>query len=58
MQAADYVIDLGPGAADEGGQIVAQGTPEEVAACEASITGTYLRQALEKHAAAVGEVQA
>ncbi len=53
MQAADYIIDLGPGAADEGGQIVAQGTPEEVAACEASATGTYLRQALEKHAAAL-----
>jgi excinuclease ABC subunit A len=42
MQAADYIIDLGPGAADEGGRIVAQGTPEEIAACEASVTGRFL----------------
>ena len=32
MKAADYIIDLGPGAADEGGQVVAKGTPEEVCA--------------------------
>ena len=31
MKAADYIIDLGPGAADEGGQVVAKGTPEQVA---------------------------
>ncbi len=31
MKAADYIIDLGPGAADEGGQVVAKGTPEMVA---------------------------
>jgi excinuclease ABC subunit A len=55
MQAADYIIDLGPGAADEGGQIVTQGTPEKVAACEASVTGAYLRTALEKHAAIVAD---
>jgi excinuclease ABC subunit A len=53
MQAADYVIDLGPGAADQGGQIVAQGTPEEIAARESSLTGAYLRQALARHAAAL-----
>ena len=34
MKAADYIIDLGPGAADEGGQVVAKGTPEMVATCE------------------------
>ena len=43
MKAADYIIDLGPGAADEGGEIVVQGTPETVAQCEASVTGQYLR---------------
>lgn len=46
MRAADYLIDLGPGAADEGGKIVVQGTPEEVAACEASHTGRYLAESL------------
>ncbi|HVX13808.1 MAG TPA: excinuclease ABC subunit UvrA [Pirellulales bacterium] len=46
IKAADYVIDLGPGAADEGGQVVAQGTPEVVAQCAQSLTGRYLVQAL------------
>ena len=45
MKAADWVIDLGPGAADEGGRLVAQGTPEEVAECEESATGRALAQA-------------
>lgn len=44
MKAADWIIDLGPGAADAGGQIVVQGTPETVAECAASVTGHYLRQ--------------
>ncbi|MCL2117536.1 MAG: excinuclease ABC subunit UvrA [Planctomycetaceae bacterium] len=43
IRAADYVIDLGPGAAEYGGQIIAEGTPEQIAACEASVTGKYLR---------------
>ena len=38
----DYVIDLGPGGGDEGGRIVAQGTPEEIAAAPGSLTGRYL----------------
>ena len=42
MQAADYIVDLGPGAADEGGKIVALGTPEEVAECSESLTGRFL----------------
>jgi excinuclease ABC subunit A len=46
MKAADYIIDLGPGAAADGGQIVAQGTPEKIAACEASITGRFLAPSL------------
>jgi excinuclease ABC subunit A len=42
MRAADYLIDVGPGAGHQGGQIVAAGTPEEVAADEHSLTGQYL----------------
>jgi excinuclease ABC subunit A len=47
IRAADYVIDLGPGAADEGGQIVAQGTPEELAQCSASHTGRFLAESFK-----------
>jgi excinuclease ABC subunit A len=46
MKAADYMIDLGPGAADEGGRVVAQGTPEAVARSTDSITGRFLAKAL------------
>jgi excinuclease ABC subunit A len=46
MRAADYIIDLGPGAAEQGGRIVAQGTPEQVAQCEESVTGRFLAAAL------------
>ena len=42
MRAADYIIDVGPGAGIHGGQIVAAGTPEEVMANPASLTGQYL----------------
>lgn len=42
MLACDYLVDIGPGAGDKGGQIVAQGTPEEVMKNENSITGQYL----------------
>jgi excinuclease ABC subunit A len=42
MHEADWLIDLGPGAGRHGGQVVAQGTPAEVAANPASITGRYL----------------
>jgi excinuclease ABC subunit A len=48
MKAADYLIDLGPGASDEGGQIVAEGTPEEVAKVKESITGRFLAAALQE----------
>jgi excinuclease ABC subunit A len=43
INAADYLIDVGPGAGASGGQIVAQGTPRQVAANTASITGAWLR---------------
>lgn len=42
MRAADYLIDVGPGAGHAGGEIVAAGTPDEVAANESSLTGQYL----------------
>ncbi|MBQ4047008.1 MAG: excinuclease ABC subunit UvrA [Clostridia bacterium] len=42
MLAADHIIDIGPGAGVNGGHIVAQGTAEEIMACEDSITGQYL----------------
>ena len=47
MMAADYIIDLGPGAADEGGNVVAVGTPEEIADNPDSITGKHLAAALK-----------
>ena len=46
VKTADWVIDLGPEGGDGGGQVVAEGTPEEIAASKASYTGQYLRQAL------------
>lgn len=46
MLAADYIIDLGPGAADEGGNVVAVGTPEEITENPASVTGKHLVKAL------------
>jgi len=48
MKNADYIIDLGPGAGDKGGGIVATGTPEEVAQVETSATGRYLTRVLAK----------
>ncbi|MDH5365258.1 MAG: hypothetical protein OEW82_08930, partial [Dehalococcoidia bacterium] len=45
---ADWVIDLGPGAGDEGGYIIATGTPEEIVPREGSSTGQYLRDILSK----------
>ena len=42
MRAADFLVDIGPGAGVHGGEVIAAGTPEEVAACERSITGDYL----------------
>jgi excinuclease ABC subunit A len=46
MRASDHLIDLGPGAGPAGGRIVAQGTPEEVAACSDSLTGQHLAKSL------------
>ncbi|MDD6239138.1 MAG: excinuclease ABC subunit UvrA [Oscillospiraceae bacterium] len=48
IKVADYLIDLGPEGGTGGGTIVCTGTPEEVAACEKSYTGQYLRPMLER----------
>ena len=50
---ADYIIDLGPGAGDEGGYLIASGTPEEVAVTEGSATGRYLKGVLSGQGLAV-----
>ncbi len=42
MRAADYIVDIGPGAGVHGGEIIACGTPEDIMACKNSITGQYL----------------
>ncbi len=47
MKCADWIIDLGPEAGDEGGELVAAGTPEQVAKVEASHTGRYLKPLLD-----------
>ena len=57
IKTADYIIDLGPEGGEAGGQIVATGTPEQVAQVEASHTGRYLRATLAEgrsHAYASG----
>ena len=46
IKTADHIIDLGPEGGDGGGRIVAVGTPEEIASCEASFTGSYLKKML------------
>ncbi len=46
IKTADYVIDLGPEGGDAGGEVVCTGTPEEVAACEHSYTGQFLKEVL------------
>ncbi len=48
IKTADYIIDMGPEGGDGGGTVVIQGTPEQVAECEASYTGRYIRKMLEK----------
>ena len=48
IKTADHVLDLGPGGGVRGGEVVAQGTPEEVAAVEESYTGQYLKPMLDR----------
>lgn len=48
IKCADHVIDIGPEGGEEGGNVVAAGTPEEIAACQGSYTGRFLRDKLSK----------
>ena len=48
IKSADYIIDMGPNGGLDGGQVVASGTPEEVARNQASFTGQYLKKMLAK----------
>ena len=50
LKHADWIIDLGPGAAKDGGNVVVVGTPETVAECEHSVTGQYLKELLQSEA--------
>ena len=52
---ADYIIDLGPGAGDQGGYVIATGTPEEIARQESSATGQYLQRVLRGESPVVVE---
>lgn len=47
VKTADWVLDIGPGGGDKGGYIVAEGTPEQIAASKKSVTGEYLKPLLE-----------
>ncbi|MBO4590658.1 MAG: excinuclease ABC subunit UvrA [Bacteroidaceae bacterium] len=46
IKCADYIIDLGPEGGDKGGNLIACGTPEEIAACPQSVTGKFLKEKL------------
>ena len=46
IKTADYIIDLGPEGGDLGGEVIATGTPEQIAANEGSFTGQFLRHVL------------
>lgn len=48
LKSVDYIIDIGPEGGDQGGNIVAHGTPDQIAACTKSITGNYLKKMLGK----------
>ena len=47
IKSADYIIDLGPEGGDQGGEVIALGTPEQVAASRRSYTGEFLKKALK-----------
>lgn len=48
IKAADYILDLGPEGGDAGGEIVAQGTPEDIVKVKESSTGKFLAEILKK----------
>ena len=50
IKCADHVIDMGPDGGDRGGEVIAFGTPEKIAACEKSLTGKFLKEKLTQEA--------
>ena len=48
IKTADWIIDMGPEGGDEGGKIIAEGTPEKISQCENSYTGSFLKEMLNK----------
>jgi excinuclease ABC subunit A len=54
IKTADWLIDLGPEGGDGGGEIVAEGTPEDVAKAKASYTGQFLKELFARRAKAKG----
>ena len=52
IKQADWLVDLGPEGGEAGGEVIATGTPEDVAAVAESHTGAFLRALLERHAVA------
>jgi hypothetical protein len=54
---SDWVIDLGPGAGDSGGKLIATGTPEKLAKMSRSLTGRYIKDALKKNALKAANTQ-
>ncbi len=48
IKTADYIIDLGPDGGHKGGKVIAQGTPEDIARCEGSYTGMFLKEVLDR----------
>jgi excinuclease ABC subunit A len=52
IKQADWIVDLGPEGGEAGGEVIATGTPEDVADVDESFTGQYLRRLLPKVAAA------
>ena len=53
IKCADYLIDMGPEGGDRGGRVVCTGTPEEVAGCESSFTGKYVKRCLLSQESAI-----
>jgi excinuclease ABC subunit A len=49
IKCADHIIDLGPDGGNKGGDIVCTGTPEDIAQCEASLTGSFLKPKLNNY---------
>jgi excinuclease ABC subunit A len=58
IKTADWIVDLGPEGGDSGGEVVAVGTPEEIAANARSYTGQYLKQVMERRGKGAGAKRA